>query len=87
MNRKMNYLLVAMLLLPSVACTQEVVAVRGRVSANGRAVPYATLQLQGTSIGVACNDIGEYELKLPVGYADDTVVVRKSDSAICFPVC
>ena len=52
------------------------VVLEGRVTCGGRAVPYATLQLKGTSVGVACNDDGEYRLKVPVGHEADTVVVR-----------
>ena len=55
---------------------QDVAVLRGRVTCGGRAVPYATVQLMGTSIGVACNDEGEYELKLPEGHDADTVAVR-----------
>ena len=53
-----------------------VVTMEGRVVCGKRGVPYATLQLQGTSIGVACNDNGEFRLKVPAAYAGDTVVVR-----------
>lgn len=49
---------------------------RGKVLCRGAAVPYASLQLQGTSIGVASNDAGEYELKLPEGKGNDTILVR-----------
>lgn len=49
---------------------------RGKVVCHGMAVPYATLQLEGSSIGVAGNDAGEYELKVPSGTENDTVVVR-----------
>ena len=49
---------------------------KGRVTAGGRGVPYATVQLLGTSIGVSCNDAGEYTLKLPAGHEGDTVLVR-----------
>ena len=59
------------------AAGQEAVTVlTGRVTCGGRAVPYATLQLKGTSVGVACNDDGEYRLKVPAGHEEDTVVVR-----------
>lgn len=49
---------------------------RGKVSCKGRPVPYATLQLHGTSIGVSCNNAGEYEFKLPKNRKHDTVVIR-----------
>ena len=52
------------------------VVLHGRVTSSGHGVPYATLQLQGTSIGVSCNDEGHYELKVPEGHESDTVVVR-----------
>lgn len=55
---------------------QDVTVLSGRVTNGGRAVPYATLQLKGTSVGVACNDDGEYRLKVPAGHEEDTVVVR-----------
>ena len=59
------------------ACGQHTTTVlRGRVTADGHAVPYATLQLLGTSIGVSCNDEGHYELKVPAGHEADTVAVR-----------
>lgn len=56
---------------------QEVRTVlRGKVVCQGRGVPYATLQLEGSSIGVASNDAGEYEMRVPKGREWDTVVVR-----------
>lgn len=55
---------------------EEVVVLKGRVISEGHGVPYATLQLMGTSIGVSCNDIGEYSLKVPAGREEDTVLVR-----------
>lgn len=55
---------------------EEVLLLHGRVTGNGHGVPYATLQLEGTSIGVSCNDVGEYTLKVPAGHEDDTVLVR-----------
>ena len=65
------------LAMGTAAAGQKAVTVlSGRVTCGGRAVPYATLQLKGTSIGVACNDDGEYRLKVPAGHEDDTVVVR-----------
>ncbi len=48
----------------------------GKVLSRGRPVPYATLQLAGTSTGVACNDNGEYTFKVPEGSLADTVVVH-----------
>ena len=52
------------------------VSIEGRVVCGGHGVPYASLQLEGTSIGVACNDGGYYELRLPEGVEANTVVVR-----------
>ena len=49
---------------------------RGRVTSGGKGVPYASVQLVGTSIGVSCNDDGEYTLKLPAGHEGDTILVR-----------
>ena len=65
-----------LMVLPLALGAQEVVTLQGRVTGNGKGVPYATLQLEGTSIGVSCNDVGEYTLKVPVGHEDDTVLVR-----------
>lgn len=59
-----------------VAAQDEMLLLRGRVTSEGRGVPYATLQLAGTMTGVSCNDAGDYELKVPVGSEGDTVVVR-----------
>ena len=65
------------MLFPMVLWAQEeVVPLRGRVTSGGQGVPYATLQIEGTSIGVSCNDAGEYTLKVPVGHENDTVVIR-----------
>jgi len=72
----MTYLLMVVLLWPVAARTQEVVTLHGRVTAKSGGVPYATLQLQGTSIGVSCNDNGDYELKVPPEHEQDTVVIR-----------
>ncbi len=76
MRRKLEYLLVTLLLLPTAVWTQEVIALHGRVTAEGKGVPYATIQLQGTSVGVSCNDNGDYDLKLPPGHESDTLVIR-----------
>lgn len=54
----------------------SVLVVRGQVVGGGGAVPYATLQLQGTSVGVVSNDAGHYELRLPAGSEGKAVVVR-----------
>lgn len=63
-----KYAILLVLLLPvNVVLSQQdnPLVLKGRVSCKGRPVPYATLQLQGTSIGVSCNDAGEYVLKIP----------------------
>lgn len=68
---------ILLLLLPATLWAQgEMLVLKGRVTAAGRGVPYATVQLVGTSIGVSCNDDGEYTLKLPAGHEGDTVLVR-----------
>ena len=73
----MHRIVFIMMLFPMLLWAQgEVVAIKGRVTSGGQGVPYATLQLEGTSIGVSCNDGGEYTLKVPVGHEDDTVLVR-----------
>lgn len=65
-----------MFALCAVAQDDTLLVMHGRVTCEGRGVPYATLQLAGSSVGVSCNDAGEYEMKIPVGYEADTVVVR-----------
>ena len=62
MKRRLTSLLAILLLLPATTWTQEVIALHGRVTAEGRGVPYATILLQGTSVGVSCNDNGDYDL-------------------------
>ena len=72
-----RYIVILLMLLPVVGLAQEeCLTVKGRVTSGGHGVPYATLQLVGTSIGVSCNDGGEYTLKVPAGHAGDTVLVR-----------
>ena len=72
------YILLMMLLSVTVAHGQNdsLLVLRGRVLCKGRPVPYATLQLKGTSVGVSCNNAGEYEFKLSRYSKHDTVVVR-----------
>lgn len=73
----MRRYVIILMLLPSFLWAQmEVMPLQGRVTCNGKGVPYATLQIVSTSIGVSCNDDGEYLLKIPVGHEDDTVLVR-----------
>ncbi len=74
MKRLAIFLLIALPLV--VAGQEDYVMLKGRVTSGGRGVPYATLQLMGTSTGVSCNDAGEYELKVPAGHEGDTVLVR-----------
>lgn len=63
--------------LPLATLAQEAaLVIEGRIMYGRQGVPYATLQLMGTSIGVACNDNGEYTLKIPAGHENDTVLVR-----------
>lgn len=72
-------LILLLLIVPVAGWSQEegaMVVMEGRVVCGRRGVPYATLQLKGTSIGVACNDNGEFTLKVPAGYEDDTLTVR-----------
>lgn len=75
-------ILITLLLLPTLMWAQEIgvadsmLLLRGRVTAKGKGIPYATLQLKGTSKGVSCNDAGEYELKIPAHHKNDTILVR-----------
>lgn len=54
----------------------NLMVVRGRVLSDGNPVPYATMQLMGTSVGVTCNSAGEYELRLDKRHSRDTLTVR-----------
>lgn len=78
MNMKATISLLLMLLSLGLAWGQRegLTVLSGKVRSEGRAVPYATLQLQGNPIGVSCNDAGEYVLKLSEGHEHDTVIVR-----------
>lgn len=58
------------------ASAQEVLVLKGRVVDGRNGVPYATLQLTGGTIGVCCNDLGDYELKVPPEHRGDSVLVR-----------
>lgn len=73
---KKHILFFAFFIYTASAWSQDVIILRGRVSAQGKGVPYATLQLHGTSIGVSCNNIGDYELKVPQDHENDTIIVR-----------
>lgn len=69
--------LLLLLLLPAALLAQDTsLTLNGWVTCEGKGVPYATLQLLGTSTGVACNNSGEYELKVPPGHEQDTIVIR-----------
>lgn len=76
MKRRGYILLLLLLAACSAATAQEVLLLKGRVVDGHGGVPYATLQLVGGTIGVCCNDQGEYELKLPAAHAADSVLVR-----------
>ena len=72
----MKSILSIVMLMLALGLQDEAIVLRGRVTSGGRGVPYATLQLAGSSVGVSCNDAGEYEMKVPAGCEGDTVVVR-----------
>lgn len=65
-----------LLAVAGMASAQEVLVLKGRVMDGREGVPYATLQLSGGTIGVCCNDQGDYELKVPAGHTADSVLVR-----------
>ena len=74
---KLTILLLMMMSAAEIHCQQDsLLVLSGRVLCSGRPVPYAALQLQGSSVGVHCNDAGEYLLKIPQGRERDTVTVR-----------
>lgn len=50
--------------------------ISGRVTSGSKGVPYAMLQLRGTSIGVQCNDDGYYEFRIPLHHDGDTIDIR-----------
>ena len=64
------------LLVSTSGSHDSLLVLRGRVMCDGRPVPYASLQLQGTSLGVSCNDAGEYLFKVHQTQVNDTVLVR-----------
>ena len=72
----MKSILSIVMLMLALGLQDEAIVLRGRVTSGGRGVPYATLQLAGSSVGVSCNDAGEYEMKVSAGCEGDTVVVR-----------
>lgn len=73
--KRLCFLLLVLPVLP-VWAQGNYIALSGRVTCGSKGVPYATLQLAGTSVGVSCNETGEYELRVPQGTEKDTVVVR-----------
>ena len=76
MIRKALILLLLLLATAGTALAQEVLVLKGRVVDGRNGVPYATLQLGNSTIGVCCNDQGDYELKVPAGHEGDSVLVR-----------
>lgn len=78
MRRFPKYILLFILIVSSVSAGAQNrwIVMKGKVLDGREAVSYASLQLQGTSVGTACNDAGEYELKVPTGSEGDTVIVR-----------
>lgn len=76
MMRKVILILI-LLSAPTLLMGQtDYIYLKGAVKCKGKGVPYASLQLKGTSIGVSCNDAGEYLFKVPQAHADDTVEIR-----------
>ena len=75
MKRNLSFILL-LLAISGAATAQEVLVLKGRVVDGHGGVPYATLQLGGGTIGVCCNDQGDYELKVPPEHAADSVRVR-----------
>lgn len=73
---KKMFIILFMVLSVSTEAQTNYISLSGRVTCGSKGVPYATLQLAGTSVGVSCNETGEYELRVPQGTEEDTVVVR-----------
>lgn len=65
-----------LLVATGMVSAQEVLVLKGRVVDGRSGVPYATLQLGNGTIGVCCNDQGDYELKVPPDHIADSVLVR-----------
>jgi len=64
--KKFRFVLTALLLMVSVASFAQNVAVRGTVTdEKGEAVPFATVQIKGTSDGAAADVGGVYSLNAP----------------------
>lgn len=74
--KKLPLLLFVMFSAANLWGQKGLTVLQGKVVSGGRGVPYATVQLAGTSVGVACNDNGEYMLKVPEGHDGDTILVR-----------
>ncbi|MBR1550291.1 MAG: carboxypeptidase-like regulatory domain-containing protein [Bacteroidales bacterium] len=71
-----GFILLLLLAMAGAVSAQEVLVLKGRVVDGREGVPYATLQLTGSTIGVCCNDQGDYELKVPMEHRGDSVLVR-----------
>lgn len=70
------YIFLFLMLGTTALAQNDVRVIVGRVTCGGKGIPYATIQLKGTSLGVSCNDDGKYELKVPAGHEADTVIIR-----------
>ena len=76
-NNMKKIIAALLLLLPALAWGQtDFILLKGHVVCNKKGVPYATIQLKGTSKGVTCNDAGEYIMKVPVENRNDTIMIR-----------
>ena len=76
MKQRRLFFILLLLTTAGAASAQEVLLLKGRVVDGRGGVPYATLQLVGSPLGVCCNDQGDYEFKVPPGHAADSVLVR-----------
>lgn len=76
MKRRSLSFVLLLVALSGAMKAQEVLVLKGRVVDGRNGVPYATLQLAGGTIGVCCNDQGDYELKVPPEHFGDSVLVR-----------
>ncbi|WP_247237411.1 S41 family peptidase [Telluribacter sp. SYSU D00476] len=74
MKRLTLYLI---LLIVRVGAAQEQVSLSGRVvsRSSGEALPYATIRLDGTSIGTTSNQSGEFVFSIPTTYSGRVVSV------------
>ena len=76
MKKRIAILLLAVGLSSWIWGQEESIRLKGRVTSAGKGVSFASLQLKGTSIGVSCNDNGEYLFKVPMKHVSDTVLIR-----------